>query len=126
MTNTKRSNLKFWQYRKRFPLLHERRIILVESHGLGFVFCDIMIDNSYATIYNVNVHAHARREGIANAMLDEMENILRKEGVFKVILYVELGWKREWYIRRGYAQTGTNEDNIADMEKQLFDYGKHL
>lgn len=95
-------------------------INLVKNDGLAII--ELSIDNSkpnYAYISSLKVHTSARGQGIASAIMNEIENIARSKKVGIIYLSAEIGsWVAEWYQRIGYVEY-SREELLINMYKKL-------
>lgn len=84
---------------------------------VGHVVASVVADEG--EIFTIAVHPHARRQGLARALLDAVEQLWRHAGVSTgwlevrvdnagaIALYEATGWTRTG-LRRGYYDDGTD------------------
>ena len=69
-------------------------------------------------VYHLATHPGHRRQGVATALMDELESRLRGKGCLKVYLLVtnDNAGARDYYLRRGWE----------DMTKAVRIFGKEI
>lgn len=97
---------------------HDPEALLVaEENGrlIGTVF--ILYDPWSSFIYHLGVHPDYRRQGVANKLMDEAEEILKARGINRPTLFVEEDNKQvvELYEKRGWFVLY----KVFCMEKEL-------
>lgn len=86
--------------------------VQLEIYDDADLFPDLHGDNR-AYIFRLWVDEKQRKKGMANALLNTAEEIVRRNGIDAVYLnhYKKAPrWIYDWYVRRGYKEVDCSED----------------
>lgn len=89
-------------------------------NGCGVCTLEYKNGTDWGYIYGLTVHQNYRKQGIATALMNRVEELVKKKGYHKIRLDVEKDrlFQYEWYKRLGY-ETWAEDDELYFMEKEI-------